>query len=553
MSYREDRSAARPVEVPYEVLAASAPDAIVTVDADSCILSVNPAMVRIFGWSEEELIGRSLSIIIPPEYRAAHEAGMARYLRTGQRHIPWTGVRVPALTKSGGRIPIEISFGEFVHEGRHVFSGFLRDVSDRVAQQEQLERTTKELEVALANLRERVIEAEEARRTADAANEAKSQFLATMSHELRTPLNAIGGYVELLESGIRGTMTEQQRGDLLRIGRAQNRLLALVNDVLNFARLETGRIEYDVHDVRVHPLLCSLGALVDPQVRAKSLAYECDPGPEGVMVCADQQKLEQILLNLLSNAVKFTPAGGRVVVSSEADDEQVFLHVTDTGPGIPADRLEAIFEPFVQVDAALTRVHGGTGLGLAISQELARGMVGVITVASVEGEGARFTVAMPAGGGCDREVAPPGAGELLSRDARSIVRGLVTRLRQDPELPAVTTAELEDHTASLLADMAQLVVILDSGAGAVDTLVRDGARIQETIVKLHGAQRRRLGWSRALFCREFDILADVTAEAIARRQHDGSLTAGDELIALVRALLAEALATGLESFEGRDG
>ncbi|MDB4879710.1 MAG: sensor protein [Gemmatimonadetes bacterium] len=547
MSYREDRSSAPPIEVPYEVLAASAPDAIVTVDADSCILSVNPAMERIFGWRASELLGRSLSIIIPPELRAAHEAGMSRYLRSGQRNIPWTGIRVPALTRDGRRIPIEISFGEFVHEGRHIFSGFLRDVSERVAQQERLERTTQELTVALATLRERVVEAEEARRAADAANQAKSQFLATMSHELRTPLNAIGGYVELLESGIRGQVSDEQRSDLLRIARAQQRLLALVNDVLNFARIETGRVEYDVREVRVSPLLCSLGALVDPQVRTKSLRYECDPGDPALTVCADQQKLEQVMLNLLSNAVKFTPDGGRVSISTDADEDAVRLHVTDTGPGIPADRLQAIFEPFVQVDAALTRVHGGTGLGLAISQELARGMGGFITVASTPGVGSCFSVCMPTGTACIATRPLPTAGEMLAQDARGIVRGLVSRMRAEPELPVVTDAEIEDHTASLLADLAQLLVILDSGAGTTGTLVRDGARIQETIVDLHGRQRRRLGWTPALMRREFDLLADETVGALLRRAREGSLGAAEEVAALVRALLGEACEAALRS------
>ncbi len=538
-----------PIEVPYDVLAATAPDAIVTIDADSIILSVNPATERIFGWSAAEMVDRSLGMLMLPEFWARHQAGMARYLASGRRQIPWTGIELPALTKDGRQIPVEISFGEFVQDGRRVFSGFVRDVSDRATQQEALERTAAELEEALAALRPRVAEAEEARRSADAANEAKSQFLATMSHELRTPLNAIGGYVELLESEVRGPITVQQRDDLRRVARAQARLLSIINDVLNFARIETGNIEYDVREVSVNTVLSTLGPLFDPQLLAKSLTYECEPGPMGTRVCADQQKLEQILLNLLSNAIKFTPEGGRITVTTDADDVAVRLHVHDTGVGIPADRLDAVFEPFVQVDSTLTRVHGGTGLGLAISQELAQGMDGSITVRSTPGGGAKFTLTLPVAGHCGQTVRMPTVGDLLARDVRTIVRGLVARLRAYPGLPPATDAELEDHMAALVTDLAQLLVILDTTGGREPNLLRDGARIQEVIVELHGRQRARLGWTPALLSLEFDALAEEIAKSLRRHSTTGEIAAVDERVALVHALLDEAKRVGLRSLQ----
>jgi PAS domain S-box-containing protein len=546
----EPRAAPDNVEVPYRVLADTAPDAILTIDEQEQILSVNPATERIFGWTAEEMLGQQLTMLIPPDLRARHEAGISRYLRTGVRHIPWTGVPLAAMTKDGRRIPIEVSFGEFVHEGRRVFSGFLRDVSDRVAQQQRLEETSAELEEALDALHLRVHEAEAARLVADQANEAKSQFLATMSHELRTPLNAIGGYVELLETGLRGPLTPQQIDDLRRVRRAQNRLLTLINDVLSFARLETGRIEYDVREVAVSPLLRSMGPLLDAQLRAKAIDYQCDPGLPGVTICADEQKVEQIMLNLLSNAAKFTLAGGSISVTTDADGESVRVRVRDTGIGIPPDRIEAVFEPFVQLDSSLTRAHEGTGLGLAISQEFARGMGGLITVESTVGEGTEFTLTLPTGRDCAHvPEAETSAGVLLTRDARSIVRGMVARLRADPELPAVTDAELEDHMPSLLTDLAQLLVILDADASPRRGLVRDGARIQEIIVRLHGEQRRRLGWTKALLEREFDYLAEEAAAAIRRRPARGGESATDDLVALVSALLAEAKLVGVRSFD----
>jgi signal transduction histidine kinase len=235
-----------------------------------------------------------------------------------------------------------------------------------------------------------------ARAEAEAANLAKSQFLANMSHELRTPLNAIGGYTELLEMGLRGEVTEEQRTDLKRIRRAQQHLLGLINDVLNFAKLEAGRIEIDVRAVALEEVLESVEALTAPQARAAGLTYARVDAPGPLRALADPDKLEQVLLNLLSNAIKFTPPGGTVEIEYREDGATVRISVRDTGAGIPADRLSSIFDPFVQVDPDLTRQRQGAGLGLAISRELARAMGGEIEVESRLGEGSTFTLTLPA-------------------------------------------------------------------------------------------------------------------------------------------------------------
>ena len=237
----------------------------------------------------------------------------------------------------------------------------------------------------------------QARDLADAANRAKSEFLANMSHELRTPLNAIQGHVQLLAMELHGPITEAQRGALDRVMRAQHHLLGLINDVLNFAKLEAGRVEYAVEEVEVGAMLGDVAAIMEPQMRAQGLAFSVPAPPPAGRVWADADKLRQVLLNLLSNAVKFTPAGGVVEVAGEApaDDAGVLrLHVRDTGIGIPADKLEAVFEPFVQVSGGRTRVQQGTGLGLAISRDLTRGMGGDLTVASVLGGGSTFTISL---------------------------------------------------------------------------------------------------------------------------------------------------------------
>jgi PAS domain S-box-containing protein len=247
-------------------------------------------------------------------------------------------------------------------------------------------------------------EAERARAEAEAANRAKSEFLAVMSHELRTPLNAIGGYAELLEMGLRGPVTAQQREDLTRIQKSQQHLLGLINEVLNYARLETGSVRYDVAEVAVAGVLAAVESLVQPQVRAKGLTLSLAACPPSLAVRGDAEKLRQVLLNLLSNAVKFTDAGGRIRIACEppaADaapdtpDALVRIAVHDTGVGIAADQLQAIFEPFVQVGRALNNPGEGTGLGLAISRDLARGMGGDLTAESTPGVGSTFTLTLP--------------------------------------------------------------------------------------------------------------------------------------------------------------
>jgi PAS domain S-box-containing protein len=232
-------------------------------------------------------------------------------------------------------------------------------------------------------------------REAQEANRAKSQFLATMSHELRTPLNAIGGYAELLQMGLRGPLSAEQQEDLNRIQRSQRHLLGLINDLLSFAKIESGHLELHMERVLVEDALSSVEALIQPQVQAKPLRYDRRPGNPSVLCTADLDKLHQVLANLLSNAVKFTPAGGTVSVAWDASEKAVNIHVTDTGPGIPSNKLEVIFEPFVQLGGHLTRVAEGTGLGLAISRELARAMGGDVTVISTLGAGASFTLTLP--------------------------------------------------------------------------------------------------------------------------------------------------------------
>jgi len=214
-----------------------------------------------------------------------------------------------------------------------------------------------------------------------------------MSHELRTPLNAIAGYAELLELGIHGPVTAAQRESLGRIRHSQRHLLSLINDVLNFAKLDAGHVAVDARPVDIDELLTGLEALVAPQLRAKRLQYACHVERPGMTVVADRAKVTQVLLNLLSNAIKFTHPDGRIAVDAvPRDDGGVAIRVRDTGIGIAADQLEQVFEPFVQITRDLASGHEGTGLGLAISRDLARLMGGDLVAESEVGVGSTFTL-----------------------------------------------------------------------------------------------------------------------------------------------------------------
>ncbi|HET9684422.1 MAG TPA: PAS domain-containing protein [Gemmatimonadaceae bacterium] len=374
ISARRDLEAARDAaEAEHQrssAVLASIADAFYLLDHDWRFTYVNDAAEPLLKTTRDKLLGHTLWEMFPGVIGSPFEGPYREAMATGRvtsaeayfppldtyfdvRTYPWTG-------------------GLMVH---------FRDIGQRKRDEAE---------------REHLLElAEEARREAEAANRAKSEFLAVMSHELRTPLNAIGGYAELMELGIRGPITPEQRADLARIQQSQRHLLGLINGVLNYARVEAGAVHYAVSDVTLEDVLSTCEALVMPQVRTQGLTLEREPCDPSLRVRADAEKLQQVLLNLLSNAVKFTEPGGEVRVRCEAADKTVRIEVRDTGIGIATEQLSRVFEPFVQVDAKLTRTREGTGLGLAISRDLARGMGGDITATSDPGKGSTFVLELP--------------------------------------------------------------------------------------------------------------------------------------------------------------
>ncbi|HKP77197.1 MAG TPA: PAS domain S-box protein [Longimicrobiaceae bacterium] len=385
---RAAEEALRESEERFRLMVQSVKDyAIFMLDPTGHIASWNEGAQRIKGYTADEIIGKHFSIFYtdeekdwkpPMELEVAGQVGRFedegwRLRKDGTRF--WANVIITALRNARGEL---IGFGKVT-----------RDLTERKAAEEE----------AIENAR-RLAEVE-------ASNRTRSEFLASMSHELRTPLNAIGGYTELLALGVRGPITEEQRHDLERIRQSQVHLLSIINDILNYSRIEAGQVRYDVTAVPLAQAATAVLPMVEPQALAKGLTVRVEDCPGGAVARADETKVEQILINLLTNAVKFTPEGGRITVTCLHAGRRVRVSVADTGIGIPEDEVEAVFEPFVQLGRSLTTGHEGTGLGLAISRDLARAMGGDLTLRSELGKGSTFTLFLPAATGDEPEKAAP--------------------------------------------------------------------------------------------------------------------------------------------------
>ena len=234
-----------------------------------------------------------------------------------------------------------------------------------------------------------------ARDTAEQIGRAKVQFLARMSHELRTPLQSIAGYLDLLRMDTSDPLTPSQARHVERIRASEQVLVHVINDLITFSQLESGHIIYRLGAVRADEAVAVAESVVSPLAIDRGVLLRVDPDADGALVTGDADKLKQVLVNLTANAVKFTQRGGHVTLGCRVDTDSVYFDVIDTGPGIAADKLAGIFEPYVQLGAPMLDPHGGSGLGLAISRDFAAGMHGELTVRSAVGEGSVFTLRLP--------------------------------------------------------------------------------------------------------------------------------------------------------------
>ena len=542
----ERRAARRSQQAVLRQIVERLADGIVVVSADGRIRFANPAAERLFGRPASELVDQEFGFPL-----SSAEATEIEIVRRGD-----------------GVVVAELRLVDAAWEDEPAILVSLRDVTDRKQAED----------------RERLLEAERhARAQAEAANQAKSEFLAVMSHELRTPLNAVLGYAELLDLGVVGSLTTEQRQQVGRITASGRHLLGLVNEILDLAKVEAGRMSVQRMPTSVAEVVEAAIVLSQPQAEARGLTLGTPAEvPRTLQFIGDHDRVLQILANLLSNAVKFTEPGGEISieVGEEAtgpanghlhgEGPWTVIRVRDTGIGIAPDQLEAIFSPFVQAEAGHTRRSDGTGLGLTISRRLARLMRGEVTAESTAGKGSMFTLWLPAAApGASAEelfegpIAPgPVAlrtrglaeiGDSLMHEMEAILDAFVAQLRREPLMPAAPTlrySQLVDHIGAMLSDIAAALVTLDESHGAPSALLLDSADIQRFIADRHGLQRARLGWTPAALAREVEALRAEIERAVRRCFPDPKCaTQVDEALGVIRRYLEQAGETSRRALE----
>ncbi|MBX3607946.1 MAG: PAS domain S-box protein [Piscinibacter sp.] len=376
--YRARRDAEM-VRARFHGVLENAPDAIVIVNGTGRIVLFNAQARALFGYEAEAVIGEPIETLLPHRLRQGHLGQRMGYITSPRMRPMGEGRELNGLRASGEEFPVEISLSPIDTEvGRLVMSA-IRDISERKRFERALKEKNDELE---------------------RASRAKDRFLATMSHELRTPLNAIIGFTGLLLMKIPGPLTADQEKQLGLVQSSGKHLLSLINDLLDLARIESGKVELHYEDVACAPLLDEVLQTLRPAALGKGLRMEIEPVDPALQVAADRRAVQQVLINLASNAVKFT-AEGSILMSARRVEQGgrgwVELAVADTGIGISEEDQARLFLAFTQVGQAQSRKVEGTGLGLHLSLKLADLMGGRIDVRSTLGQGSRFALLLPAG------------------------------------------------------------------------------------------------------------------------------------------------------------
>ena len=371
----------------------SASDPIISIDTFGTIQSMNSAVEKQFGYQHEELLGENVNILMPNPYRREHDQYLQTYLKTGKQNVINMLVEVPAKRKNGTSFPVELSVSESVVNGKKSFLGIIRDISER-------KESEKELQHAYAKLEERIKERTEelwhSKNQAEKTNRAKSEFLSRMSHELRTPMNAILGFTQLMHESTKDPLPKVHQKRTTQILEAGNHLLELINEVLDLATIEAGKITVSLEPVCINDLVEEVLTVIRPlaqnfQVNLIDQVTSHDRN----YVLADKTRLKQVLLNLVSNGIKYNRKEGSVTLSVQLEEgSNLRINITDTGMGIPEEKLTQLFDPFNRLGAEGGEIEG-TGIGMTISKKLIEVMNGSIGVTSALGEGSTFYVSLP--------------------------------------------------------------------------------------------------------------------------------------------------------------
>ena len=381
----------------YRSLVEQANDAIISLNPDGQVVAWNAYAERIFGYTAAEIIGKPFTTVLPQRYHAAQQQFLEKAFREGKAVLPDKSVDGFGLRKDGTEIPVEQSFSLWASDHGMSSTVILRDITDRkkieAYLESEVEARTADLMELNKKLSDSITELNQAKQDAEAANAAKSGFLARMSHEIRTPMNGVLGMAELL---LNSELSQKQRKLAQTLHNSGETLLCILNDILDFSKIEAGKLALENINFNLRDIIEEALELMAERAHNKGVEVLCHVPPElPVALKGDPVRLRQVFINLIGNAVKFTEKGEIVInvkpLEIKEDNVKLSFAIKDTGIGIGEEQKALIFDPFVQADNSTRRKYGGTGLGLAIVKQLVELMGGTISIDSTPGKGTLFT------------------------------------------------------------------------------------------------------------------------------------------------------------------